>query len=126
SHVLSAADMAPVVLEDRIASLLSSTIPVSGALYGYIDQDDLGSGLVECLLLNDNYYLDPTRAKHEAAYRCFEELANGNAKSPLVYAELGALHLEAVTDHHSYPQGASEEQALALARRAVKTGPTSP
>ncbi|MGB3390184.1 MAG: hypothetical protein WBA88_19625 [Pseudaminobacter sp.] len=126
SQVLSAADMAPDVLEDRIAALLSSTIPVSGALYGYIDQDDLGTGLVECLLLNDGYYLDPTRAKHEAAYRCFEELAKGEAKSPLVYAELGALHLEAVTDHHPYPPDASEEQALALARRAVKTGPTSP
>lgn len=126
SQVLSAADMAPDILEDRIAALLSSTIPVSGALYGYIDQGDLGSGLVECLLLNDNYYLDPTGAKHEAAYRCFETLAKSDAKSPLVYAELGALHLEAVTDRHPYPQDASEEQALALARRAVKTGPTSP
>ncbi|RUM95543.1 hypothetical protein EET67_22530 [Pseudaminobacter arsenicus] len=126
SQVLSATDMAPEVLEDRVAALLSSTIPVSGALYGYIDQGDLGSGLVECLLLNDNYYLDPTRAKHEAAYRCFEALAKGDAKSPLVYAELGALHLEAATNRHPYPEHATEEQALALARRGVKMGPTSP
>jgi hypothetical protein len=126
SQVLSAQDIAPEVLEDRIAALLSSTIPVSGAIYGYIDRADLGSGLVECLLLNDGYYLDPTSQNHDAAYRCFEALANSGAKSPLVYAELAALHLETVTDHHPYPPDASGEQALMLARRAVKAGPTSP
>jgi hypothetical protein len=126
SQVLSAADMAPEVLENRIAALLSATIPVSGALYGYIDQGNFGSGLVECLLLNDDYYLDPTKANHEAAYHCFEGLVKGDAKSPLVYSELGALHLEAATDRHPYPEHATEEQALALARRGVKMGPTSP
>lgn len=126
SQVLSAADAAAGVVEDRVAALLSSTIPVSGALYGYIDQGNLGKGLVQCLLRNDGYYLDPTKANHDAAYRCFETLAKGEAKSPLVYAELGALHLEAVSDRHSYPEHATEEQALALARRGVKMGPTSP
>ena len=48
------------------------------------------------------------------------------AKSPLVYAELAALHIEARTDHYPYPANPSDEQAMALARRAVQIDPTSP
>ncbi|WP_162931573.1 hypothetical protein [Mesorhizobium sp. DCY119] len=126
SRTLSPADLDPKVLDDRIADILSATIPVSGAIYGFIDQNDTDTGLTRCLLLNDNYYLDQTPQKHEEAYRCFEQLLAENAKSPLIYSELASLHLEAVTDHHPYPPGATAEQALALAHRGVLTGPTSP
>lgn len=126
TRVLSPADLEPKVLEDRIADILSSTIPVSGSIYGFIDQNDTDTGLTRCLLLNDNYYLDQTAQKHEEAYRCFEQLLEENAKSPLIYSELASLHLEAVTDGHPYPPGATAEQALALAHRGVLTGPNSP
>ena len=49
-----------------------------------------------------------------------------DAKSPLVYSELAALHLEAVTDGYAYPPGATNEQAMAMAHRAVQMGATSP
>lgn len=126
SRTLSPEDLDPKALDDRIADILSATIPVSGAIYGFIDQNDTDTGLTRCLLLNDNYYLDQTPQKHEEAYRCFEQLLEENAKSPLIYSELASLHLEAVTDHHPYPPGATAEQALALAHRGVLTGPTSP
>jgi tetratricopeptide (TPR) repeat protein len=125
SRVLTPDELDAGALDDRIADLLSATVPVSGALYGYLDQNHLASGLVDCLLLNDHYYLDPTPQKHEAAYRCFSGLAEDGAKSPLVYAELSALILKAVTVGHPYPPDASPEQALTLAHRAVLTGPNS-
>ena len=79
-----------------------------------------------CLLLNDDYYLDQSAENHEAAYRCFENLAAEDAKSPLVYSELAALHLEAVTDHYAYPAGATNEQAMSMAHRAVQMGRDQP
>lgn len=126
SRVLAPEELDAGALDNHIADLLSATIPVSGVLYGYLDQNRLASGLVDCLLLNDHYYLDPTPQKHEAAYRCFSRLADGGAKSPLVYAELAALVLKAVTEGHPYPRDASPDQALTLAHRAVLTGPNSP
>ena len=48
------------------------------------------------------------------------------SKSPLVYSELAALHLETVTDKYDYPTNATEEQALKLAHQAVQMGATSP
>src|SRR5690606_4927598 len=84
------------------------------------------TGLVRCLLLNEDYYLDQNASTHEAAYRCLESLADQEAKSSLVYAELASLQLEAVTDRYPYPPGATLEQATALAHKAVQKGATSP
>ena len=53
-------------------------------------------------------------------------MVDGGAKSPLVYSELAALHIEARTDHYPYPPNPSDDQAMALARRAVQLDPTSP
>ena len=102
------------------------TVPASGTIYGHIDQMGLQTGLTACLLLNDDYYLAESEEKHEAAYRCFEELARANAKSPLIYAEMASLHMEAVRDNYSYPRNATAEQALALGYRAVQMVATSP
>ncbi|TIS88000.1 hypothetical protein [Mesorhizobium sp.] len=126
SRNLTAADSAPGAVEDSIASILSSTIPAAGTIYNYIEQSGIQTGLMECLLLNDRYYLDQSVKTHEAAYRCLENLANQDAKSSLVYSELASLHLEAVTDHYAYPPGATVEQAMSFAHRAVQMGPTSP
>lgn len=113
-------------LDDEVADMLSSTVPVSGVIYGFIEQKKLQSGLTECLLLNDNYYLDQTPERHRAAYNCFQRLLDGGAKSPLVYSELAALVLETITDGYSYPSGATLEQAMGLAHRGVLAGATSP
>ena len=126
SRNLTADDSAPDAVEDSIANILTSTIPASGPIYGYIEQSGIGTGLTECLALNDRYYLDQSAATHEAAYRCLEKLANQGAKSSLVYSELASLHLETVTDHYAYPSGATIEQAMSFAHRAVQIGPTSP
>ncbi|AZO51295.1 MAG: hypothetical protein EOS58_02275 [Mesorhizobium sp.] len=126
SRNLTAEDSAPDAVEDSIANILTSTIPASGPIYGYIEQSGIGTGLTQCLVLNDRYYLDQSAATHEAAYRCLEKLANQGAKSSLVYSELASLHLEAVTDHYAYPSGATIEQAMSFAHRAVQIGPTSP
>jgi tetratricopeptide (TPR) repeat protein len=126
SRNLTAADSTPSTVEDSVAGILSSALPASGTIYNYIEQGGLQTGLTECLLLNDKYYLDQGAKTHEAAYRCLENLINRDAKSSLVYSELAALHLEAATDHYAYPAGATIEQAMSLARRAVQMGPTSP
>lgn len=126
TRMLGPGDLDSAHIDDRVADLLSSVVPVSGILYGFMDEVGSRSDLVRCLLLNDGYYLEPGKDAHRAAYTCLETLANADAKSPLVYAELAALHLEAVTDRYEYPAGASAEQAKALALKAVKMGPTSP
>lgn len=126
SRVLLPSDFDAQTLDDRIADLVGSTIPASGAIYGYIERNDLGSSLVRCLTLNDRYYLDPIAQKHEAAYRCFADMEKQGGKSPLIYAELSALLLKAVTDGHPYPPHPDAEEALAMAHRAVLAGPTSP
>lgn len=113
-------------LEDQVATILSSTIPVSGIVYAHIEQERLQFGLTKCLLLNDDYYLDQTDTNHRLAYQCFETMELAGVKSPLIYSELAALQLEAATDNYAYPAGASKEQALATARRAVLMAPTSP
>jgi hypothetical protein len=126
SRVLPAADVAAAKLDDTIADILSSTVPASGTIYGHIDQLGIQTGLTACLLLNDDYYLAQTEEKHAEAYRCFEKLARDNAKSPLIYAEMASLHMEAVRDGYRYPPAATADQALALGYRAVQMVATSP
>ncbi|MBA1144336.1 tetratricopeptide repeat protein [Mesorhizobium neociceri] len=126
SRNLTAGDTAPGAVEDRIATILSSTIPAAGPLYSYIEQNGIQTGLTRCLILNDRYYLDQSTKTHEAAYRCLENLASQGAKSSLVYSELASLHLEAATDHYAYPPDATVEQAMSFAHRAIQMGPTSP
>jgi tetratricopeptide (TPR) repeat protein len=126
SRNLTAADSAPAAVEDNIAGILSSAIPASGTIYNYIEQSGVQTGLTQCLLLNDKYYLDQNAKTHEAAYRCLEALASNDAKSSLVYSELASLHLEAVNDHYAYPPDATIEKAVEFAHRAVQMGPTSP
>jgi hypothetical protein len=126
SRNLTAADSAPAAVEDHIAGILTSAVPASGTIYNYIEQSGIQTGLTQCLLLNDKYYLDQNAKTHEAAYRCLKALASNGATSSLVYSELASLHLEAVNDHYAYPPDATVEKAVELAHRAVQMGPTSP
>ncbi|MDX8457615.1 tetratricopeptide repeat protein [Mesorhizobium humile] len=126
SRNLTSAETAPGVVESNIASLLTSTVPASGAIYSYIDQSDIRTSQIGCLVLDDRYFLDMNAQTHEAAYRCLEKLAAEGTKSSLVYAELAALHGEAVTAHYSYPPEATLEKAMSLAHRAVQMGPMNP
>lgn len=113
-------------LDDQIADMLSAAVPVSGVIYGFIEQKRLQSGLTACLLLNDNYYLDQTTARHRAAFDCFKGLLDEGVKSPLIYSEMAALELESITDRYDYPPDATLEKGMDLAYRGVLTGPTSP
>lgn len=126
SRVLSPQEISPDVIDDRIAEIVTSAIPASGKIYGYIEQNGLQRGLTTCLLLSGDYYMDQNAVRHRAAYQCMEELSKRGAKSPVVYAELASLQLEAVTDNYDYPPNASTEGAYALAHSAVQTGSTSP
>ena len=116
----------PDAVADVVANVASGVAPVNGLIYGYLDQAGLQSELTECLTLNDAYYLEQGAARHLAAYQCLEKLVGAGAKSPLVYSELAALHMEAKTDNYTYPANPSDEQAMAIARRAVQSDPTSP
>ncbi|MBZ9762157.1 hypothetical protein LB553_14920 [Mesorhizobium sp. CA8] len=126
SRNLTSAESAPGAVESNIASLLTSTVPASGAIYSYIDQSDIRTSQIGCLVLDDRYYLDMSAQTHEIAYRCLEKLVSEGTKSSLVYAELAALHVEAVTAHYAYPPQATLEKAMSLAHRAVQMGPMSP
>ncbi|CDX43715.1 conserved hypothetical protein [Mesorhizobium plurifarium] len=126
SRNLTPAESAPGVVESNIASLLTSTVPASGAIYSYIDQSDIRTTQIGCLVLDDRYFLDMSAQTHEVAYRCLEKLVSEGTKSSLVYAELAALHGEAVTAHYPYPPEATLEKAMSLAHRAVQMGPMNP
>lgn len=126
SRVLAAADVQADALDDRIAEIVTATVPVSGMIYGYIEQNGLQKGLMSCLLLSDDYYLEQSAAKQKSAYQCLETLAARGAISPVVYSEMASLQLEAVTDGYGYPENASADGALALAHTAVQMGATSP
>ncbi len=126
SRVAAARQAGSGEADDIVASVLSATIPASGTIYTYLDQIGQDRGLTHCLLLNDNYYLDPNSRTHQAAYRCFEALIAQQAKSALIYSEMSALHMEAVTDGYKYPPGATVDQATALAHRALQMASASP
>lgn len=126
SRTLSRSETEPQEIEDQIAGLLTTTTTASGTIYAYIEQEGTQVGLTRCLLLNDDYYQDPNAQTHENAYRCFEQLLALKTKSALVYSELSALHLEAVTDRYAYPPEASRDKAMAMAHKAVQMAATSP
>lgn len=126
SRVLTPTDTEPVTLDDRIADIVSTTVPLSGTIYSYIEQNGLQHGLVSCLMLNHDYNMDPTEAKHRVAYQCFETLVKGGTKSVVAYSLLASLHLLAVTENYAYPPDATSAQALIFVQNAVQMGSTSP
>jgi hypothetical protein len=126
SRILAAQDLAGPALDDRVADILTAAAPVSGSIYGYIHRNNLQSGLVACLLLNDEYYLAQSPERHAAAYGCLEDLVAHDARSPLVYAEMASLLAETVTDRYDYPKDATVEKALELGYKALQMDSNSP
>jgi Tfp pilus assembly protein PilF len=126
NRALSASDTGSETLQDKVANLATSIAPIPGVIHSYLRQNGLQSGLGRCLSLSEAYFLDQTKERHGAAYRCFERFAAAHARSPLVYSELASLTIQARTEHYDYPADASEETAMRLARKAVQLGPTSP
>lgn len=126
SRVLTPLEIGPDVIDSRIAEIVTSAIPVSGLIYAYIEQNGLQGGLVHCLLLSDDYYMEQNAAKHRAAYQCLQQLSRRGAKSPIIASEMASLQMEAVAARYPYPPDASAEDAHALARNAVQMGTTSP
>jgi len=126
SRLLSPEELMPDRLDDQIANFITATMPVSGAVYGYLEKYSLQRGLAQCLLLSDDYYLDQNEENHKRAYQCLEGLRDDGVRSPLIYSEMASLCLEAVTDKYDYPADATEDRALELARQGVQMAPTSP
>lgn len=126
SRVLAAEDLAPEHLNDRIAGLATEVAPVSGVIYHHLEKTGIQSGLVSCLLKSERFYAEQDAEKLEVAYRCMEGLMAVGVKSPLVYAELASLQLQAVAANYPYPSGANHDAALALARQAIQIGAASP
>jgi tetratricopeptide (TPR) repeat protein len=126
SRIIDVADGSPRALDDQIADTLSSVIPASGVIYAAIVEAGAQTTLVRCLVLNDQFYREQQAAAHEAAYRCMEEMVGAGSTSPLVYSELGSLHIQAIHNRYAYPLNASPEKALEYARQAVQYGPNSP
>ena len=126
NRLLSPAQTSHDTVEDEVASIATSVAPVTGVIYGYLEQRGLKSTLVDCLTLSDAYYTDQTPVRHAQAYKCLEKLVAAGFKSSLIYSELAGLQIEARTDHYAYPPAPSEEQAMMFAREAVRLDPTSP
>ena len=126
SRVIAAEDTAGHAADDAIADFLTSVVTTAGAIYAYLKESHLDTGLTKCLMLNDLYYRDQKEEVHRQAYECMERLEAAGVRSPLVYSELASLHMEAITDRHAYPKETSHAQALAFARRALELGPNSP
>jgi tetratricopeptide (TPR) repeat protein len=113
-------------VEDIVADLLTSVASVSGALYADLGENRAETPLARCLALNEAFYRDQRPTAHRTAYECLDDLSQARITSPLIYAELAALHIQSIVNHYDYPKGASEQQALDYARRAVQLGPNSP
>ena len=124
--VLEAGDGAAASLEDQIADALSTIMPASGILYASIVDSATHTRLVHCLVLNDRFYREQRPDAHRAAYECLEEMVAEGSTSALVYSEIASLHVQAIHSRYAYPEGASREQALEFARKAVQYGPGSP
>lgn len=125
SRTFTPGELAPDRIENSVAALLSTTNTASGIIYANIEQAGVQTGLTKCLLLNDDYYQDPKKQTHKAAYSCFEKLIEQGGKSPLIYSEMAVLDLQTITSGYAYPEDATRERALSMGRKAVQMGATS-
>ena len=126
SRTMSPQDLSDTQLEDQIADLLTTIIPVSGVIYTSLIETGSETGLTRCLALNEQFYHDQNEDAHKAAYQCLKGLADADLKSSLVYSELAGLHVQALANRYTYLDGKDEAQALSYARMAVHLSPGSP
>ncbi len=106
---------------------MSATLPVSGAVYAYLEMNSLQRGLTQCLLLNDDYYLDQSAQKHKAAYECFERMRSAGALfADDLFRDGGAGTGGCLRIAMTIRRTRARTEALELARKAVQMAPTSP
>ncbi len=114
-----------LTLKDQAAKLLTRALSVSGVVYSDLQNSGTSNSLTQCILLSHEYFRDATDLAHRKAYDCFLELSRRGARSPLVYAEMGALMHDAVTSKRSYPPSSSSDAAQQLAEKAIVLNPES-
>ena len=61
NRILPTSTPDPEAIADAVANVASGVAPVSGLIYGYLDQAGQQSELGTCLTLNDAYYLEQDR-----------------------------------------------------------------
>lgn len=125
SRLLGREAIEPSSIHDTLADLLTTVLAPSGTIYAYIEQQGLQGATADCLLLRERFRQDSVKAKHAAAYRCFEKLAAGPEQPAIVYADLAMLQMLGVLDGYDMPPGVSVDTARALVLRAIRRDPTS-
>ncbi|WP_054311440.1 hypothetical protein [Mesorhizobium sp. 1M-11] len=126
SRNLAAFDATTSQVGPQVGKILGDTAPVSGAIYTFLARNGLAKGLVDCLIQENAFELAANAKIHESAYRCFEALANSDAKSSIVYSSLSTLTTTGLIWRYAYPLNASLEKAGEFAQRAIQADPSSP
>lgn len=126
SRNMAAFDTTTSQVAAQVGKILGEAAPVSGAIYTFLARNGLARGLVDCLIRENAFELEPNAKVHEDAYRCFEALANANAKSTIVYSSLSTLTTTSLIWHYAYPLNASLEKAGEFAQRAIQADSSSP
>lgn len=126
SRNLTEFDTTSAQVGPQVGKILGDTVPVSGAIYTSLARSGQAKGLVDCLIQENAFELEANARVHEKAYRCFEALADGNAKSSLVYSSLSTLTTTGLIWRYAYPADASLEKAAEFAQRAIQADPSSP
>lgn len=126
SRNLTAFDTTSSQVASQVGKILGDTAPVSGAIYTFLGRNGLAKGLVDCLIQENAFELEANAKVHESAYRCFEALANSDAKSSIVYSSLSTLMTTGLIWRYAYPLNTSLEKAGEFAQRAIQADPSSP
>ena len=126
SRNLAAFDTTTSQVGPQVGKIIADTASVSGAIYTFLARNGLAKGLVDCLIQENAFELEANAKVHESAYRCFEALANSDAKSSIVYSSLSTLTTTGLIWRYAYPLNASLEKAGEFAQRAIQADPSSP
>lgn len=126
SRNLAAFDTTASQVGAQVGKIIGDTASVSGAIYTFLARNGLAKGLVDCLIQENAFELEANAKVHESAYRCFEALANSDAKSSIVYSSLSTLTTTGLIWRYAYPLNASLEKAGEFAQRAIQADPSSP
>nr|WP_145994429.1 tetratricopeptide repeat protein [Mesorhizobium loti] len=126
SRNLAAFDTTTSQITLQVGKILGDAAPASGALYTFMARNGLAKGLVDCLVQENAFELEANAKVHESAYRCFEALANSNAKSSIVYSSLSTLTTTGLIWRYAYPPDGSLEKAGEFAQRAIQADSSSP
>lgn len=125
TDLVNQAQMTQPSLNDRLASILTSMVSISGAIYANSEEANTQSPLMHCLLRYDRFRRSGKPGDLDTAYRCYDALVAEGRKSAIIYSQMAALEADAFIDQHAIPPRASLEHALGMANKAIELGPTS-